>query len=127
MSNNLYRHQERREHDSRLNEFELKLNVTQNVIKNKFEKARKNRLEREQDVNQTLRLPSTASIASSTETMMQPIKNITHGTNNETQNDPNELCVKLRLLMNSSITGKGNHTLEINSIIAKLYELGTLI
>lgn len=126
MSNKLNRPQEKREHDSRSNEFASKLSVTQNVIKNKFEKARENRLEFEHDVNQTLRLPSTADNTSS-ESMIHSIKNFTPGTNNEMQNDPNELCEKLRRLINSSITGNGNHTLEINSIIAKLYELETIV
>lgn len=49
------------------------------------------------------------------------------GINEEKRNDPNELCDNLRILLNSQAAGDMSQLHEINSIIAKLYELEILL
>lgn len=94
-----------------------KFNTTQNVIRNKFEKAYTNRLEHEHDVNQAMKsltaTPSTPTTNYAIETRSIEIKE-------ETQYDPNELCLRLKLLLNSKFADNVHHTHEISSIITKL-------
>lgn len=118
--NNNKSNQEKTEHESmsNANDTTSKISITQSVIRKKFQKACMNRIEREHDVNQALK-PLIANSQTSSST-------IAIETNNEMQNDPNELCVKLRSLINSSIAKNMDHTHEINSIIAKLHELEIL-
>lgn len=105
--------QEKTEHESVLDASDTtsKISIAQNVIRNKFEKACMNRIEHERDVNQSLKPIIADSLLTTT------------SANNEMQNDPNKLCVQLRLLINSSIATNADHTHEITTIIAKLRDL----
>lgn len=98
-----------------------KLTATQNVIRNKFEETYKNRLEHEHDVNRAMKsLPA----SSSTSTMNYAIETRSIGINEEMQYDydPNELCLRLKFLLNSKFTDNEHNTHEISSIITKLRE-----
>lgn len=102
-----------------------KLSATQNVIRDKFEKAYTNRLEHEHDVNQVFK--PLATPPSTPSSMNHAIKTGSVGTKEEMQYDPNELCERLRLLASSQIAGDVNHAQETNSIIVKLRELKIIV
>lgn len=99
-----------------------KISDTRNVIMNKFKKACSIRLEHERDVNQSMK-PLTALPTSSSKTMIDAIEIESSEKNNEMHDNPNELCLKLKVLMQSWFAGNVEHTHEISSIIAKLREL----
>lgn len=106
---------------------------TQNVIRNKFEKACMNRHVREQDVHQAMK--PLASICQSTPDIQQQ-NSAAAAQNNSNQanktgldgtNEPNELCDKLKQLISSMVVGDVNHAQEINAIIMKLREQEILL
>lgn len=106
---------------------------TQNVIKKKFEKACKNRMKHEQDVDQALKpliaaVPVKIKRDLSSKTIVVPTQNPMKHVKNHANNDvnPNELCDKLRMLLASHLSGNAQ-TNEINSIIAKLKELKIIV
>lgn len=109
------------------------LTTTQNVIRNKFKKAYANRLEHEHHVKQTLNQASplsttTASPLSTTTTMIPANKSSSDAkANNEMQFHPNQLCDKLRLLMNSPVADSLYQKREISFIIKKLRELEIIV
>lgn len=93
-----------------------KLVATRNIIKNKFKKARKQRLEHENDAAQAIAPLST---------IMKPAVVVGGGSSSfalsvKNQCEPNALCNKLRQLINSQIAGDVNCTPEILHIIADL-------
>lgn len=96
-----------------------KLVTTRNIIKNKFKKARKQRLEHENDAVQaitpllTIMKPVVggSGSSSSSSSFALSVKN---------QCEPNVLCNKLRQLINSQIAGDENCTPEIMRIITDL-------
>lgn len=96
-----------------------KLNTTQKVIRNKFEKAYKNRLKHEHDVNQAMK---TLTSSPSTLTTNYTIDTRSIGITEEMQYDPNDLCLRLKFLLNSKSADNVHHTREISSIITKLRE-----
>lgn len=110
--------------------------TTQNVIRNKFQKAYANRLEHEQDVEQSMKshtvspLPTPASpitTTSVTTTIPATTTSSDAKTNNEMQFDPNQLCDKLRVLMNSPVADSLHQKREISFIIKKLRELEIIV
>lgn len=97
-----------------------KISATQTVIKNKFVKAYTNRIEHENDVNETMK-PLTCSRqrrSTSKKTNKNSLLNI---------NDINELCNRLQKLINSQISRNVNYSQEIKMIISKLRELGIIV
>lgn len=96
-----------------------KIADTQKVIKNKFVKAYTNRVDHENDVNETMK-PLTCSHRTTTS---KP--------NNKNSllkiNDTNELCNRLQKLINSQISRNVNYSQEIEMIISKLHELGIIV
>lgn len=97
----------------------LKIIATQNVIQNKFKKARKNRIDHENDAMKPLALiaPLSSHIAD-----QNPFK-----LNVNIQYDVNKLCDKLRRLINSPMVANEKHSTEITSIITILREHGILL
>lgn len=104
-----------------------KLIATQNVIKKKFKKACKHRLEHENDTSHAMKPLAKINPSASTTlnpTYTEPIslkQSTTH------QHDPNEFCDKLRQLINLQIVGDEKRTPEIADIIANLREHGTVL
>lgn len=93
----------------------LKLTATQNVIRNKFRKIHANRLDHEQNVEQTLK----------------PLEETTASTDNQSRliiklnSDPNAICDELRrLLLLSSHT---NEKQSIDSILKELRDLDIIV
>lgn len=133
--------QEKKEQITTSNWNMKQINYVQNVIRNKFKKACKNRLEHEYSANQAMKpltaktmsikndLPSRANIVSRQSGAKHKIKSRIIRKNDEKMHalNPNALCDKLRLLKNSPIAGNGHHTREINHIIAKLRELEIIV
>lgn len=102
---------------------------TQNVIRNKFQKACMNRIDHENKQNQAmepLHIESSNNEKSSTTTTLIA-KQVDCVNEEKEPDDPNELCNRLRLLINSQIADNVNHMHEINSIVAKLAELEILV
>lgn len=109
-----------------------KLTATQNVIRNKFEKVHTNRLEHEQDVEQSF---------PSTQQQHEPVTTeLTHNSINKQQciteskieytprtvqksrsRDPNELCDRLRMKISSG------DMKSINVIIGELRDLEIIV
>lgn len=140
-------HQEKTEQESRSSEIRSKLSVTQNVIRNKFEKACKNRLEHEHDAkqamepftqNQPLEIKTGDLQFKDNEYSIHDLSNTT--TKNSTLQlclppkkkyekhcNSNELCDDLRILLSSLINGNGNCMQEINRIIEELHEQEIII
>lgn len=106
--------QEKNENGSRSNEIASKFTAAQNVIKKKFEEALMNRLEHERNVNHTIKQTSNSTAIDAP------------GIN---ECNPNELCIKLKSLIDASNRSEDKkiHNTEINSIIAKLYDLNILV
>lgn len=129
--------QEKREQESTSNANMTQITDTQNVLRNKFEKACMNRFNHEQEVNQALKpltsIPSPSSLTSISISDLDSRENVfslrkLSTTSNKFQSiGKNDLCERLRVLLNSQIADNVNHTQEINSIIIKLRELGILI
>lgn len=103
-----------------------KLITTRNIIKNKFKKARKHRFENENDATLAMK-PFAVFAPLSTIMKPTPIGNSSFTPAAKIQCDPNELCNKLRQLVNSQIGGNMNCTPEITSIIDNLREYGILL
>lgn len=123
---------------------------TRNVIKKKFRKACASRLERDRDANRALQPLTTAATTVTTSLSSSPlppppptITNESESKNNTMQlglainsysqrnvnntNDPNELCAKLRLLLNSKNGDSLHRTREISSIVNKLHGLEIIL
>lgn len=102
--------QEKIEHDSGSKKIASKITIVQNIIKKKYKKALMNRLEHEGNVTQTINPHSIDAF----------------GINDLS---PNELCVKLKSLIDASIGNQDKkiHIAQINSIIAKLHDLDILV
>lgn len=98
------------------NEIASKISDTRNVITNKFKMAHINRLEREHELNQSMKPLTTPLSTSNHANKTEPV-----------QNDPNKICIRLKLLTNSRNMGNMQHTQEIDSIITKLRELKIII
>lgn len=123
--------QEKTDEISRSNAIMMKLAVTQNVIRKKFEKACMNRLEQENDVKQAMKPhmeslndATSLSIAKQSQPItnykkLQEIRSVQYIKNT---NNPNELCNRLRM-----IAGDVKHVEERNAIIMKLRELEILL
>lgn len=103
--------EEKTEQGSMLNTISSQIVNTQKAIRNKFEKSCMNRLEHEHDVIQAMK--PLVSIRSSSLTST-PIPN----------ENPNELCNRLRVLLDADDL---KHADEINLIVMKLRELEILI
>lgn len=101
---------------------EIKFKMVQNIIKNKFSKAYENRLEHENEVKHIMKPFAEGQTLSTAENY-----SILTGKNNEIHYDPNDLCEKLKTLINSQFEGHEHQTHEISSIIAKLREMGTIL
>lgn len=101
-----------------------KLTATQNVIRNKFEKAYVNRLEHEHDVNQAMK-PLT-SPTTSLLSLVTP-QNSSFKTSSLEINNINDLCKRLQKLINSPINTNDNRNQEITCIIGKLRELEIIV
>lgn len=125
-----------------------KLTATQNVIRNKFEKAYTNRLVNKHDVNHAMKSLTARRLSSSTtdlesENNDSSLHNLskTTTTNNSSQlhlvtkinteeknHDPNTLCAILRILLTSSPkVGDMNCMRQINTILDELRELEIII
>lgn len=96
-----------------------KVSDTQNVIRKKFVKAYSNRIDYENDVNQSIK-PLTCS--QSTTTTKKHKKNSLLKVNNI-----NKLCIRLQKHINSQISTNVNYSQEIRMIISKLRELGIVV
>lgn len=121
-----------------------KLTATQNIIRNKFEKAHKIRLENEHDVNRAMK-PHTASITSGLESKNNDPRIVSKTTTNhspqlhlatescsnhviKTNDDPNTLCDILRtLLASSQNVDKIECMRQINAILDELRDLEIII
>lgn len=98
-----------------------KFTAARNIIRKKFKKACLNRIDRERESEralETLSVPQHASSPPSDLHVMNHCKRY-----QETQNESNELCERLRTLIDSRIAGDVNQTEEINAIIKKLRKL----
>lgn len=125
----------------------LKITETQNKIRNKYEKACKNRIENEHAEKQTME--PLAAFAISTTAAEKDKSQITekadHSTvnsvskknykakmkkkkkkNKEEKIDPNILCARLSTLITDEIRNNANHKREKNSILKKLRELNII-
>lgn len=123
---------------------------TQNVIRSKFKKAFKNRIECEHSTNRSLeplssrhttKISSAATDLDSHQCLSETLSE--QSTQQQQQatvaperafkyrlaerNDSNELCNRLRLLVASQIAGKVNNMHEIKSIISELQGHGILV
>lgn len=96
-----------------------KISDTQKVIKNKFIKAYSNRVDHENDVNETMK-PLTCSQRTTTkQTNKNSLLKI---------DDINKLCIRLQKNFNSQKTCRNcNYRQEIEIIIDKLYEFGIIV
>lgn len=110
--------QEKSNQVSASNKIISKLTATQNVIKKKFKKALMNRLEHEENVNDTINQTSNACNATATV-----------DASGQNEYDPNELCIKLKSLIDATNRSKDKkiHIAEIKSIIAKLTDLHIIV
>lgn len=134
---------------------ESKLTATQNVIRDKFEKAYTNRVEHEQDVNRVMNSLTTSTITDESESRNndfslrdlsktttndtpqlrlsnrrysnQSIKPRSIKTNREKHHNPNELCDNLRMLLASLLTGDTNSMQFINAILDELRDLNIIV
>lgn len=146
-------HHEKNEQDGGSNANVSKIVDTQSIIRYKFKKACMNRLQDEHGMNQALKpftttnemetkvddfSPQYLSETSSNSRIHQPqlaTKNISNhllksgvsGTTEKRQQNPNELCERLRQLVTLQIGGNMNHTKEINSIIKELHKQNIII
>lgn len=115
--------QEKREEDNNSKPMLLKITDVHKVIRKKFKKARKNRLDSERDVNRTVK-PLTTKI-NEMEVFSLPVISSARKTE---INDPNILCTRLRVLLDESkTTDKVQRTDEINAIINHLHEQDFLV
>lgn len=110
--------QEKSENGSRSNKIVSKFSVAQNDIKKKFEEALMNRLEHEGNAIRATNPTSNDSNATASIDTFGMIN--LH---------PNELCVRLKSLIDESIRKKNKniHMTEIKSIVSKLYDLDILV
>lgn len=119
------------------NAISSQLAVTQNVIRNKFEKACINRLEHEKDVNQVLKPlianPTSSSTCDDRHQQQQSTAAVKIKLNESVKSrlmrtsNPNELCARLRVLLAAAnTTNVMKRIKEINAILEKLVELGIL-
>lgn len=106
-----------------------KLIATQNVIKKKFKKACKHREEHENDTSLAMKPLAIINSTASTTTTLNPTckEPISFELNTKILHDPNELCDKLRQLINSQIIVDGKRTPEIASIITNLRDHGAVL
>lgn len=116
----------------------LKLTDTRNIIRKKFKKACLNRLECERDANQAMKPLATINTDNLTSvehdsplpkatTTTKTTKIYTHQSR-IIENDPNDLCARLRsLLASKKSCDYAQRIEEIKSIIAKLYDLNVLV
>lgn len=105
--------------ESMSNEIALKITDTRNAIMNKFKMAYMNRLEREHELNQSMKPLTTPPLSATS--------NHANTKTESMQNDPNKICIRLKVLLNSKNMDNMQHTQEINSIISKLRELEIII
>lgn len=120
------------------------LTATQNTIRNKFQKTYTNRLEHEQDVKQSLNSLSASTLPTATEspmvtTIASPLTSTTASSLETTiaslspaiplnnHYNPNKLCAKLRLLIDSPVADNLQQKREIRSIIKQLRELKIIV
>lgn len=97
-----------------------KLTVTQNVIRNKFQKAYTNRLENEDDLNRAMKpLITTTGFEYKT--------NSTTSKQQQQQHDPNTLCANLRILLASSHEFDDKARMQIKTILNELHDLEIII
>lgn len=117
-----------------------KVFTTQNVIRNKFEKARMVRLEFEHEADRTIKPITSNAIASTSRSsndstykknnfslQTQSQHDIPVRINENNECNINALCKRLRLLLSSPIASSAKHTQEMNSILDELYVLGAII
>lgn len=137
--------------ETKSNEFTAKLIATQDMMKDKFKKAYANRLEREQNIHQSMRPLATSTKINNSENpepeQSDSLRSLskTKNTNDQLRftnksysthadvkklddyfddSDPNQLCIRLRLLITA---GHMNNMKKINRIISKLHELDVLV
>lgn len=81
----------------------LKLAATQNVIRSKFKKAYKNRIEHEHDVNHVMKSLTTKPVASAANhtSQMHSTSKSRSISNKINYHDSNKLCTRLKLLIAS--------------------------
>lgn len=133
--------QEKKERITTSNVNMKQINYVQNVIRNKFKKACRNRLEHEYNANRAMK-PLTATTmlikndSPSRENIVSRQSDAKHKINSRiiSKNDekmhalnPNALCDKLRFLLQSQFTGNSQHTHEINSLFAELREQNIIV
>lgn len=129
-----------------------KITATQNVIRNKFKKAYKNRLDHEHDVNQAMKPLTVTSSSTLTDNLESknsnfsktvngapqlrlPTKSFSNHaikselikTNKEKHRDPNALCDSLRMLLSSQHASGAHSTLTVNKILEELHDLEIII
>lgn len=96
---------------------------TQSIIRNKYKKARMDRLELENETARTKNpiIANSIAIASASKQInfSIPIQ--------LKQSNVNELCMRLRLLLSSSFANSDNHTQEMNSILNELHVLDIIV
>lgn len=127
---------------------ELKFTTTQNIIKNKFEKAYMKRLENEDDVDNALQSLTKDNLSLSSSSLTEDVdfslpklsKRTTKNSsqvhlkdvNEREQRDPNALCDNLRILLvttpsvDDDITIK-IHMQKINAILNELRDIKIII
>lgn len=103
---------------------------TRSVIKNKYAKARMDRLEHEQEVARTIKpiidnsnTVASASHLSYNSTAEQSIFSVPSQMNQSktVRKNVNELCARLRLLLSTTFASNDNHTPEIKMILNELH------
>lgn len=94
-----------------------KISATQNVIRKKFVKTYSNRIDHENNVNQSIK-PLTCSRSTSKKCNKNSLLKV---------NNINMLCNRLQKHINSQISTNVNYRQEIRAIISTLRELGIVV
>lgn len=110
-----------------------KIAFTRNIIRKKYKEAFMNRIVNEQEIKrhanietQTYDLQSDQN-RSQTKTKNKKHQRTTTTTDICSKQDPNELCMRLRILMSASMAGNAHNACEIREIISKLRELEIIV
>lgn len=116
-----------------------KLTATQNIIRNKFEKAYTNRVDHEHDVNRTMNYLTSSTITDDLEAKNKKnsLRDLSKTTGNDTpqlrllnkkkHRDPNVLCDNLRMLLTPLFAGDTNSMQLINDILNELRDLNIIV
>lgn len=122
--------QEKKEQITTANVNMKQINYVQNVIRNKFKKACKNRLDHEYSANQAMKplITTTKSIKNDSPSRENIVSRQSDAKYKiKSRMNPNALCDKLRFLLQSQFTGNRQHAHEINSLFAKLREQNIIV